>query len=416
MRKLSLRTVLLLFVVGIAIASLLAMASSHWIVGRRLAALRASGEPLTFEDLCGAPIPDEENAAVALAALDQELTATAAELAMIERVADWIPCPLEAQSVVLATHPDLIAKLDQMSRLTHSRHAPPPAGTPNSNWALSAPIGLFRDACRIRAVQGRIDLAQGNADAALDGCMSILRIGRHAGGTPFQINYLVQVAIQAFALADANVAQRCLRPTQAKVDELDLLLKAELAGESDLYLRSMKGERVYGLSLLEETAVPWYQAPLKPFYVAAFLGAADKWVEAAASPLGGDSLPKSPFPRKQPLLTSATSLGYSLMPRSISDALQPTDISTVRAQHVARLRCFRVLLAMHRRMNDLGNRDDLEVEDLGLGAEEVRDPFIGSPLKIKNSPRGPIIYSVGSNGEDDGGAVEDGLMDVGFGP
>ena len=53
--------------------------------------------------------------------------------------------------------------------------------------------------------------------------------------------------------------------------------------------------------------------------------------------------------------------------------------------------------------------------DLGLPSDATTDPFDGEPLRVKNAPRGWMVYSVGRNGVDDGGQFEH-AADVGVGP
>jgi hypothetical protein len=55
------------------------------------------------------------------------------------------------------------------------------------------------------------------------------------------------------------------------------------------------------------------------------------------------------------------------------------------------------------------------IEKLGLPKDATIDPFTGSPLHLRKTAGGWIIYSNGSNLADDGGRLED-LKDVGIGP
>jgi hypothetical protein len=61
-------------------------------------------------------------------------------------------------------------------------------------------------------------------------------------------------------------------------------------------------------------------------------------------------------------------------------------------------RCLRVHLALN------GRARDATLDDLGLPPEACTDPFDGSPLRIKRTPAGITVYSVGVNRKDDGGA------------
>ncbi len=77
----------------------------------------------------------------------------------------------------------------------------------------------------------------------------------------------------------------------------------------------------------------------------------------------------------------------------------------------AGIRCLRILNAIHARGMQPGATVDLA--PLSLPAEVMRDPFSGQPLIVRSSDKGWTVYSVGKNGKDDGGQVEN-VQDVGF--
>jgi len=62
--------------------------------------------------------------------------------------------------------------------------------------------------------------------------------------------------------------------------------------------------------------------------------------------------------------------------------------------------CVRIVNALAR-MHDV----TADVESLGLPPECLIDPFDGKRLRIKRTPRGPIVYSVGEDLVDDGGDI-----------
>jgi hypothetical protein len=77
-------------------------------------------------------------------------------------------------------------------------------------------------------------------------------------------------------------------------------------------------------------------------------------------------------------------------------------------------RSLRVLNALQARAPAAGDSVP-PLGDLGLPAETTTDPFDGKPLRVKKSPRGWTVYSVGGNGVDDGGQFAR-AADVGVGP
>jgi hypothetical protein len=77
-------------------------------------------------------------------------------------------------------------------------------------------------------------------------------------------------------------------------------------------------------------------------------------------------------------------------------------------------RSLRVLNALQAHVPTGGDRIP-SLDSLGLPAGATIDPFNGERLHVKKSPQGWIVYSVGSNGVDDGGTF-DKAADIGVGP
>ncbi len=77
-------------------------------------------------------------------------------------------------------------------------------------------------------------------------------------------------------------------------------------------------------------------------------------------------------------------------------------------------RSLRILSALQVRVPPGGDKVP-QLNDLGLPAEATIDPFNGPPLRVEKVPEGWMVYSVGSNGVDDGGKLDQ-RTDVGVGP
>jgi len=80
----------------------------------------------------------------------------------------------------------------------------------------------------------------------------------------------------------------------------------------------------------------------------------------------------------------------------------------------ANIRCLRVLNAWLAYSEAHGAAPKTLVE-LGLDGEALVDPYNGKPLVDRETPEGLIVYSVGADGNDDGGTSE-GMKDVVAGP
>jgi len=67
-----------------------------------------------------------------------------------------------------------------------------------------------------------------------------------------------------------------------------------------------------------------------------------------------------------------------------------------------------------------GSNEVPKLTDFGLPAEAITDPYTGESLRVKKTPQGWLVYSVGPNFRDDGGKLDDPddqiNGDVGVGP
>lgn len=79
----------------------------------------------------------------------------------------------------------------------------------------------------------------------------------------------------------------------------------------------------------------------------------------------------------------------------------------------ARARCLRIINAMAKK-KDFNS----DLDSLGLPAECLIDPMNGERLRVKQTPEGPIVYSVAGDLKDDGGMIAGykAPYDVGWGP
>ena len=99
----------------------------------------------------------------------------------------------------------------------------------------------------------------------------------------------------------------------------------------------------------------------------------------------------------------------------ITDVLQPAIQAARDADYraVATLRCLGILNTITRL--EQSGATIAELADLKLPEQLTTDPFTGHRLILKRNPEGWLIYSVGLNGQDDGGQF-DKELDVGLGP
>jgi hypothetical protein len=145
--------------------------------------------------------------------------------------------------------------------------------------------------------------------------------------------------------------------------------------------------------------------PVKRFYAGVLdyydveIPAASKLWHAGHGTVGRHEIPEEPsgFGTLADLLIPATQAAYS-----------------ADARCTAQLRALRIVNAL-RAFAEKNGREAKGLEELGLPREATIDPFSGEPLKLKHTEDGWIVYSVMTNGVDDGGDFKD-LKDYGVAP
>jgi hypothetical protein len=74
---------------------------------------------------------------------------------------------------------------------------------------------------------------------------------------------------------------------------------------------------------------------------------------------------------------------------------------------LAKLRCAAVALALERYRRDHGNwPKSLEVLTPAPLTQVPADPFDGKPLRLRRLDDGAVVYSIGPDGEDNGGRLD----------
>lgn len=379
---------------------------------RRLAALRAEGEPVQIADFAHEPIPPETNAETYLRRAGNDLDAIQKELIALYPKSAYpreTPSPADREKLetLFAVYPNFMPLLEQAAAC--------PDYDPQFDVTLSPTrflqpymdrIGDYRTLGRVLRAYSALRLSQGRPDDAIAAQLLMLRLTRIWHRDPVLMGYLVTLACKYGAMDAINQVLQAGPPSPDSRRAID----AELSLHDDLDgLRwALRSERAYSLSSIREMLGSGYWPP-RIFTDDVMLGVLDlvdyqlentsrPYAEAvsrtyASEPRGG--LP-NPF---RPLVT--------LLEPALASARQAADRSR------ALVRSLRILNALQSHAMEGDPTPDLA--DLGLPADTTIDPFNGEPLHVEKLPEGWLVYSVGPDGVDDGGKL-DGKADFGFGP
>jgi hypothetical protein len=385
----------------------------YWIISSRLEAklqaLRDAGEPLALRELARPVIHPEQNAATYIRRARADMSALGKELAPLYEHGDQeedyqrTEADNKAFRAALEAYPKMFVLLE---------HA---AACPDSNMDLDytvAPeafikdlvpqVQVVREVVRLLAERIRLQVADGKSDEALQSVIAIFRLSRHQEREPTMINYLVVCACRSIGVEEGN---RVLRsgPVSAK-SRADLDAELAVAASNAAYVRVLKTERVLGLEMLHGVT-----NGLNGLY----------------------------FNDEQCFYLDLMAQNIDLAPRTFADAAPAYDklleetkswrhrVSSLVVPAAARLhgaevrtrawvRCLRVLNALQKKPAN-AEASQPKLEELGLPAEAITDPFNGAPLHLRRVGGEWVIYSVGQNLVDDGGELKD-RKDVGIGP
>lgn len=408
---------------GLSLAALIAVllvlnAIWNWRASLRLEAkleaIRSAGEPVTISELKQQlEVPAEQNAAVHLAAVEKELEAAD------ELLADFFKSNEQRLEHLQTNKADREKMAEVLSRFPRVREAiyqaaSCPRYVPLVQWDQADPMEMLsvesvqtiRRAFRYLQAQARYHHAEGQSDQALQTAIELLRLARACDWSPTLIGHLVALAGRNIALGECNRILQTAKPDAATI----AALQAELA-QHDLTAalqQAMVSERVFGLVLLRSifakmpSAIVWTMRPMVNNAMCYYLNIVNVQMALARRPLYEHSSPPTPTKHLSP---------WNVLADSVTPAIEAARKGRERT---GALLCCVQVLARIKQLEQQGVTEPT-LADLGLPAEATTDPFTGKPLVVKNTPSGWLIYSVGPDGRDDGGVLDEN-RDVGVAP
>ncbi|MEX0679294.1 MAG: hypothetical protein WD063_19615 [Pirellulales bacterium] len=400
----------LLGVVGVSLIWLaVANAQANGRLEKKLAELRAAGQPLSLSDLARKPIPPETNAATFLRRAADDLEAIekqvgdaidAAPQEEQERFHNHYratPAVQKALQSAFAANPNAVPLLEKAAEC--------PDYDPQLDYSKGPREFLDRtcgssSSCRqpIRVLNYRVVMLQmeGKRDEAFQTCMTMFRLIRHLEHRPMLISFLVSLAVRGVAFRAADNVLRSGPLPPAAYDALEAeLARHDLAAA---WQEALRTERAFGIDQFGEFRLTGYlKLPWGKNDQASYLELLEAAIQNAPLPYSDE--------QAQARIQAIVDRSGVLTKKTFSPALQVTSVAAARTG--AMLRSLRVLNAILRR-EQAGQTDEPKLSDLGLPAEATTDPFNAQPLIAKKTADGWLIYSVGKNLKDDGGKLDDG--------
>ncbi|MBI3838191.1 MAG: hypothetical protein HY288_09705 [Planctomycetia bacterium] len=392
---------------------------------RKLAQLRAAGEPTQLADLAREPIRPENNAATyfdraesGILAIDKEVWATYEAASEVDQKAfDALRLTPAMQNSIrssLDAYPQAIALLERAADCTDYD---PQLIMKDETGNFLADLGKLvadqlpkiqnqRAAMRVLDYHALLMLADGKPEEALRDTLVMLRLSRKFEQDAMMVGYLVAVACRNIALHRVNEILRLGPIPDPARKSLDLELS--LADEIESYRRALKRERIYGMQMFREMSLG--RSQFVPINLEWLLCGMFKNDECSYLDLVSEQIAEASGTSAQ--FDEAKFRNAGTLTRSVLPGIQA--FHSAKCHDEARIRCLRILNAIQRH-GPIGV-GALHLADLGLPAEATIDPFNGEALNVKKTDDGWLVYSVGKNLKDDGGKLDESMTDVGLGP
>lgn len=391
----------------------------------KLSELRAAKALLSLKELAVTPPLPEENAATYLRrasdyldAIDKETIAAYENQTEADRQSiDLGQLPAGFAKSLRSTfeaYPKAIPLLEQASRCsTYDAQLDRRGGTSTFSDQLVRQTQHTRRAMRTLNHWAELQIAEGQTDAGLKTCLTMLRLCRLLDREPTLMGSLVALACRGLATATTDLALRSGPVTPELREALDKELEQHDVVAA--YRRSLVEDRAFGLELLAESVAgkPRAVGDEKLAFVWRAAGFKDNQLAyldymAESIRLGGCTFAEA---KDRPSVVAALQDAGPLA-EMIAPITQAAQVAVCRGRVF--LQCLRILNAMQRHEAAHPGMN-FNLADLNLPADVLSDPFDGRSLRVVKQPGGWLIYSVGMDLQDDGGKVAE-YRDNGFGP
>jgi hypothetical protein len=313
---------------------------------------------------------------------------------------------LKAAEPALADARKLAGLRDGRFPLTYSRDF---ISTVISSQDARTAVSLMRHQAVLLAQEGK-------ADEALEATRAALVSGRSIGDEPLLISTLIRIACDAVTVRTLERVLAQGEPSAAELKKMQELLQAE--ADERLLLIGMRGERALQHEMMRAMktgdlkfstvtgpgGAPGFTDVLGPTLArrshAHLLHIMTRYVEVAKMPPEQQDEPLKQLERE----VKQAKVDYDVMTALLVPAVNKVAEASRRVQ--ADQRCALVALAAERYRRDHG-RWPASLDQLAPDYLKAvpADPYDGKPLRYQRRPDGVIIYSVGPDREDNGGAL-----------
>ena len=368
----------------------------------RLAKLRDQGVPLTLDKLYSKSLPEDDNAQTWFRRsrpYTEKLAQLLNDYQSTEEYRSLRPNTEQVKMLqqAFAQHAEAFSLYTQAAACSGYQSDWRIGTLPSESLKLifmnSSETRLIMRHCLARA---GLLMAQDKFEEALKLGLQMLTLSRRVEYQPMVLGYLVSMACRLMSL---NVIGEVLQRS-ALTDEQRQRIDSALADCESVngYKHAMASERIYGLASFRSDI---FVGSIQSFVIWKFKLDACDYLDLMDDMASLATQPRHAISEK---LIGLTQREVGSLTRLVTPALLRFRNSHDRS--LARVRCVRLLNALQRKWPE-GIPDKPIFNELP-GAEDWRqDPFTGKPLIIRVTEKAVVAYSVGINGTDDGGSLDD---------
>lgn len=399
-------------VVGLLVAlGLVSAALNTWRVKSRLEArlslLRDQGVALTLDELYSTAVAPDENALTWLRQAQphtDQLSVLLNDYYLSKEFGELRPSleQMAVLQVAFEKHAVAFSKYASAAKClrfqTDWRIGPVPSASLN---------GLMADCQEARSIMRHCSalvgllMAEGRLDEALETSLQMMALSTLIENEPFVTGFLVGTACRLMSLQAIVAVLERSSLTAEQRDQLDAAL-AE-SESADGFIQALVSERIFGLA--------WFRADVFGGPLLSILARQAKLDACDYLDLIDEMSRLSTIPRH-----AANDKLDLLTKRKIGPIASMTVQALMSARNaydraIAKTRCVRLLNALQRAFPN-GIPANPPLSELPGDADSRHDPFTGKPLLIIATNKAVVVYSVGENGKDDSGSI-DNSKDVG---
>lgn len=287
----------------------------------------------------------------------------------------------------------------------------------DTRWinASMTPVMDARILCNLLRYEAWLHAQDKDGDRALLTCRAMLNSAAALTSEPIMISLLVRIACQAVTLGTLERVLSLCQPSEAALTRLQRALEA--AEANDALLDVLRGERAFGDLSIRAGADPSFGFvmtgnPKADRVLGSVLGGSARANHAAYLRFMNQIVEsaKRPPDEQIPAIIAVTN-DPNLVKRLAVKQLAPAVLKVIEAHRRGRaqLRVMILLIAVERYRLQHGRWPASLTEITpALIAKVPLDPFDGQPLRYRRLADGIVIYSVGRDGEDNGGKLDRG--------